>query len=366
MDDLKKKLVQDDRYKNGIAAMLEQPQVMIALTNYCNFSCVYCSTSKIRNKPINMDFDLVKSLVDQASENGWRYTFGQTYEPFLHPEISSIIKYVAEKGGRYAGGTNGIAIKADAYGLPMNLIISYSATEEDYAYRASKMSYENYKNKLVEFYEHRIRHLVPGTISIQIADYDILENEIVYDKEIQDIDGIYSKAMDIATKLGVTPPDGKQEIKSKIAGRQAFDLFRDGETVISVQPTKIMPNSYDAFEDIPKQGEAKGYCDSCYVIMSIQADGKVAFCCCDPSAQAIAGTIDADTDLKGFWLGEEMNSIREHFGRFKPKHAFCTQCLANVSENAKPLLTVKNPTLVSEILQEHGVEKDLPWFQFPA
>jgi len=69
--------------------------------------------------------------------------------------------------------------------------------------------------------------------------------------------------------------------------------------------------------------------------------------------------------LKGFWLGEEMTHVRDCFHKFEPAHDFCTKCLFNVSENIKPLLAVKNSTLVSEILHDHDVTHDLPWFQFP-
>ncbi|MBI9078762.1 MAG: SPASM domain-containing protein [Pseudodesulfovibrio sp.] len=366
MKNLKSTLIQDPRYRKGLEKRLERPQILIALTNYCNLSCVYCSTGKVRNKPVNMDIELVKTLVDQCVDNKWPFSFGQTYEPFLHPQIDQIVQYVTDRDVRFFSATNGTVMKPAVYDHPMDLLMSYSSTHEDYAYRGSKIKFDTYTSKILEFLEHRINKLIPGKIILQIADYSLLEGKLEYNKEIYDIDGIYAKSLDLASRLGLAPPENEQEARDIIAKRQDLVLFEGKDTSIIVKSTKILSNSYDAFVEIPDSLPPKGYCDSCYTMLSIQADGQVAFCCCDPSAQAVAGKIDTDTNLKDFWLGKEMTHIRDCFHAFKPAHDFCTKCLFNVSENIKPLLTVKNSPLVAEILHDQGVANDLPWFQFPS
>jgi len=366
VDNLKHRLINDERYKAGMEACLDRPQILIAPTNYCNFACDYCSTKDVKNTKVNMDLELLKSIVSQAVANGWPISFGQTFEPFLHPKIADIIKFVDQQGVRFQSGSNGMPLREAVYSLPMNLVLSFSATEEDYDYRNSAISYEKYLSKLYSFLLYRIENNVPGVISVQIADYSIFDGDIAYDKKMVDISGIMEKSQKIGRALGLDVDYDEDDWKKKVVNRTPLPLFKNGDTVIQVQPTKIVPNSFDAFVDLNAPQEPRGYCDSCYTMMSIQADGQVAYCCCDPSANAIAGTIDATTNLKDFWLGEEMNAVRNGFKEFAPIHSFCTQCLVNVTENTKPLLTTKRPAIVADILREYGVKEDLPWFQLSA
>lgn len=365
MKNLKKVLIEDDRYKEGIRKCLDSPQVLIAPTNYCNLACSYCSTRNIKQPKVNMDLGLVKNVIDQVVENDWFLTFGQTYEPFLHPDMTEIVEYVISKDRLFLSATNGMAIPQRAYDLPMNLMISYSANEADYVYRNTKVSFEKYHQKLHGFLKYRIENNIPGTISMQIADYEIFNGGMDYEKRIGDVDGIVDKGLWLAEQLGLTVDEKREVLCQMAANRQPFAIHMNGSTVIQILATKILPNSYDAFLTMDTPKEPVGYCDSCYTMMSIQADGTVAFCCCDPSANAIAGKIDSETNLKEFWLGPEMDEIRECFDNFQPKHTYCTQCLSNVTENIKPLLTAKNPDVVASVLQDKGVCDDLPWFKFP-
>lgn len=365
MKNLKQELVRDSRYQVGLDHCLKKPSILVAPTNYCNFSCQYCSTSQANNSKVDMEFNLVTSIIDQAVDNAWGVSFGQTFEPFLHPEIDKIIAYVNDKGRRFSSATNALAIKQNVYDQPMNLLISLSVTKDDYAYRRTQYSFERYRKKLHSFLTYRIKNRIQGTLSLQIADYTIFNGNLNYNKEISDIDGIYKKCINTVNWLGLELAEDRSHWKQYIANRKPLQLFQHEGCVVQVQPTKIMPNSYDAFIKLDLPQEARGYCDSCYTMMSIQADGSVAFCCCDPSASAIAGHINADTNLKEFWMGEEMSKIREHFKKYAPLHSYCTQCLANVSENTKPLLTIRYPKIVAEILRDFGVKSDLPWFKFP-
>lgn len=97
MENLKRKLIADDRYKEGLNGCLEAPQILLAPTNYCNLACSYCSTKNIRPSKVNMDLGLAKSIISQTLDNGWPLSFGQTYEPFLHPDIVEIIRFVMDR-----------------------------------------------------------------------------------------------------------------------------------------------------------------------------------------------------------------------------------------------------------------------------
>ena len=122
----------------------------------------------------------------------------------------------------------------------------------------------------------------------------------------------------------------------RIAERTPLVLWEEGPSRLEIQPTKIMPNAYDAFVRLPEPEAPRGYCDSCHTTMSIQADGAVAFCCCDPTARAVAGHLTPDRDLRDFWLGREMTAVREAFATFTPLHAFAPSASprsANISSH---------------------------------
>jgi len=365
---IKKKLVADPRYRAGIERCLQRPTVLVALTNVCNLSCSYCSTRNVHPARCDMDTALAKAVVDQALENGWPLQFGQTYEPFLHPRVEEIIIHVHDKGAVFQSATNGLAIGRGAYDLPMNLLVSYSADEDDFAYRGAKRSFEAYQKRLLGFLRHRIARKVPGVITVQIADYSIYGGTLTYDKTIADMAGIWRKARLLAQRLDLLPALGAMTAEAgmaRIAARPPLPLFDADGCRVQVLPTKIMPNAYDAFMELPAGTKPAGYCDSCWTMLSLQSDGGAAFCCCDPAARAVAGKITPDTDLAAFWRGPEMTRVRERFEAFTPLHAFCTRCLSQVSEHIKPLLTVSDPGLVATILREHGVTEDQPWFAFP-
>jgi len=165
--------------------------------------------------------------------------------------------------------------------------------------------------------------------------------------------------------LGLDFTQDYSECASLIKKRTPVPLYSDETVQINVISTKIMPNTFETVfgEDItPAQN---GYCASCYTMISIQADGGVAFCCCDPTAKVIADYYDGTESLRKIWFGENMENIRKAFSCFNPLHNFCRKCLFNVSEHIKPLLTVSNPKVVQEILTEKGINDNLPWFTFP-
>lgn len=343
MNNLKTKLVNDKRYKEAIEDAMNRPHVFIAPTNYCNLSCFYCSTKNIRNKKVNICLDLIKNIVDQCIENQWSFSFGQTYEPFLHPNITKIITYVHDNGGPFCSATNALAIPRDAYDLPMDLLISYSADEHDFKFRNTKLGYDIYQKRILDFVRYRINNDVPGIISLQIADYSIFNGDLTYGKDIQEVEQIFAKSRKVMKQLLIDRNVDNLNWRQKISQRKPLKLYVSGDTHIQVIPTKITPNSYDAFTELPDIDEHKGYCDSCFTMMSIQANGDVAICCCDPSAKVIAGTISPDTDIKKFWYGKEMSDVRNCFINFRPKHSFCVQCLHNVSEKLSLCLLLEIP-----------------------
>lgn len=75
------------------------PSIQIEPTNFCNAKCICCSSAHITRKRGYMDFDLFRKIIDEAQELavGIIHLFMHG-EPFLHPRIIDMIRYVKSKG----------------------------------------------------------------------------------------------------------------------------------------------------------------------------------------------------------------------------------------------------------------------------
>lgn len=367
---LKTELVKDPRYVARLEAAKQRPAVLVALTNYCNFSCKYCSTSlEVKKNRLNMDMDLFVSIVDQCAQAGIVPFFGQTYEPFAHPKIVEMIHYATSVGLHFNAATNGSLLRPKLNDIPMSLVISLSENSVDYAYRGSALPFDAYIAKIIQFTKHRIAADVPGALRFQFADYHILEQPSAgYDKKIMSGALIAKKMRQFATALGQELPLTEEQLLDAVMLRQDIPLFRGLTCSVSLLSTKIAPNTYEAFAAAPAHIplSPQGYCDSCYLMASLQADGGLAYCCCDPTAKTVVHHLKADEKLLDIWLGEKMEAVRRGFQQFAPTAPFCRKCLYHVTEHVKPNLTVSDQVLVATILREKGIHASLPWFEFPA
>lgn len=363
---LKQKLIEHPDYIRALDDLVKRPAIQVALTGYCNFNCVYCSTRLKKKKQVNMSMALVERIIEDCSAwkiNPW---FGQTYEPFLHPEIVSVVTQVNSAGLFFTASTNGSCFSSAVHDLPMNLTISVSENEKDYAYRKSPVSFGCYMKSLSDFVSHRIRHAIPGVMTFQFADYHMLETgDEMYDKKIRSIASIADKMEEFAGFLGIEIKHDRHILESDIEKRTLISVYDDGSTGIRFVSTRIMPGIKDVYDgrDVETEG-LSGYCDSCYHIMSIQADGGIACCCCDPQANTVFHRMTPDEHLQDIWMGEAITLIRNSFKEKRPIMPFCHSCLEPVSDHIKPLLTCFRKDVVRTILHELEVYNDQPWFEF--
>ena len=96
------RLLPSPLYKIGVQAYIDKKfprHIFIETTANCNLSCEYCPREKRQD---NMDFNLFKSIVDEASKYGPRsfslHLFG---EPLLYPHIIEAINYIKTKNKRH-------------------------------------------------------------------------------------------------------------------------------------------------------------------------------------------------------------------------------------------------------------------------
>jgi radical SAM protein with 4Fe4S-binding SPASM domain len=87
-------------------------ELAIEPTNYCNASCPLCPTGSKQLKRAKgyMDFALFKKIIDEC---GWyldRIFLWNLGEPFLHPDVYSMIQYAKRFGIRIVSSTNGYTL----------------------------------------------------------------------------------------------------------------------------------------------------------------------------------------------------------------------------------------------------------------
>ncbi len=93
--------------------------LQIGVTDYCNYSCVFCATFSYRKgdaqgeekKFLKLDYSKFRELVmDAAQMKVNQMSIVGVGEPFLHPDIMGFIELVKENGIRCMVTTNGAAL----------------------------------------------------------------------------------------------------------------------------------------------------------------------------------------------------------------------------------------------------------------
>ncbi len=71
--------------------------VNLVINSQCNLNCAYCFGRYSSRKQSYWQFDKLKKLIDDLYQRGTRYVIIQGGEPFLHPNLGEIIKYLDKK-----------------------------------------------------------------------------------------------------------------------------------------------------------------------------------------------------------------------------------------------------------------------------
>ena len=185
----------------------------IQLTHRCNLKCLHCYLGK--SKDIEMDFNLLKKILDEFEEiNGIRVIFSGG-EPFLYSKIYDLLEILENYSFRRVFLTNGTLIKEDLLKNIDEIQISIDGFEDSHDFLRGKGTFE----KIVENIEIIKKKNIPISIETMIYkknlnDFDKLENFI---KKIGAIEwGIDVPVVDDALK--VTPEKAKPILQKKFGG----------------------------------------------------------------------------------------------------------------------------------------------------
>src|SRR5437868_15300244 len=109
--------VQVDRVRHSVARHLpmllrpEPRQIEIAITAQCNLRCVGCRYGRELMQGSQLQWPLVRDLLDDAKDAGiWEVRF-YGGEPLLHPELPQMIEHTVTLGMQPYVTTNAILLR---------------------------------------------------------------------------------------------------------------------------------------------------------------------------------------------------------------------------------------------------------------
>ncbi|MHA1979408.1 MAG: radical SAM protein, partial [Candidatus Hodarchaeales archaeon] len=95
-----------DRYHSG------PPSLQIEPTNYCNADCICCPSSRSSRPRGYMDLELFEKIINDAKQLGVKRIILFLHgEPFLHPRILDMVRYVK---------INDLALNITTNGIPLS------------------------------------------------------------------------------------------------------------------------------------------------------------------------------------------------------------------------------------------------------
>jgi radical SAM protein with 4Fe4S-binding SPASM domain len=266
-------------------------------TNRCNLRCRFCSIDTSRETGF-MDWDLFRSLVDQAAQIGVvsinLYLSG---EPLLHPRITDMVQYVSDRRLFSYIHTNATLMNRELSGRLIDAgidSISFSFDGEDKeTYEANRIgakyekSLENIRNFLLE--KHKRNSKTPHT-RIQII------REVGPDgNEMPDID-----------------PDFKELFKG---------LPLDKYHQIPLQNLRGEKSSFS----LPQRMHYFP-CFQLWSGLSVSWNGQVVGCCADLNAKFILGDLKTQPVLE-VWRSAALQQMRRNLVEGKYESVpLCREC----------------------------------------
>ena len=284
--------------------------VQLEVTNLCNLSCGMCPREELNIPFEHMPLDRAKAIIDRLSGvqlltlTGWG-------EPFLHPDIFTLIRYAKDKGFAVQLTTNGL-FKDDAVitkivesGLDS---ISFSVDSPEDA-----LAWGHHNAKALE----RIKQLLAARkdrsplVTLQATLHRGGE------KEIEAIIRFCAEAGADRVNLGrldtrfapeLTRPTAEEE--SRILKRAAQQGRERGIRVDAIQHSiggaPLERRIYHLIKGLLHRGGK--YCLKTYSYAYITTRGEVTPCCLLPNASM--GNI-LETDLAVLWRSSKFKDFRE-------------------------------------------------------
>ena len=294
-------------------------QLQIEPTNRCNLQCPLCPGTDNLNRPKgNMDPGLFRKVIDEIGDKLFILYLWNWGEPFLNPAIYEMIAYARGKGIRVVTDTNGhlfgereTADKLIQSGLD---ILSFSVDG------ITQKSYEAYRRggdletvlQGIRLIVARKRALKSQTPFLALRFMVMRHNE----HEIPQLQA-FSRA------LGV----------DALVIKKMNPVFRApyGEKGSNGQEEAFLPKDsrYRRFSYDPASQAAlkvrRNPCRNLWSSATINWDGMVSPCCCDPDGKYSLGNSN-ETAFRSIWRGAAYRRMRSNFRSDWQQIPICREC----------------------------------------
>jgi len=268
--------------------------LIIEPVSACNLRCPFChqvDENFTSNKQMmgNMNFELFKKIIDEASEKGTNaITLTCRGEPTLHPQIGEMIEYCS---GKF---------------LELKMNTNATRLNEKLIHQILKSGMTDLVFSVDSYFKEEFESLRVG------ANFENVLNNIKKFKEIRE--KFYPNSSCITRASGVNV--GKQDPKKF---KEFWEKYVDYVVMVK------MLERWDIYNN-PLEKMGKGSCHYLGRSLSIYFDGSVIPCDIDYEGKLSVGNVQ-DNSINEIWVGEKYTQmIFAHKNDQRSKYFPCDRC----------------------------------------
>ena len=270
--------------------------IQLEPTNVCNLKCISCSSARSKRKKGMMDLDLFRKIADEASTIGVKrihlYLHG---EPFLHPDIIEMIKYLVEKRLPVHVTTNGMILTEQK----CEELLGTGITHAD--------------------------HILFSVLGQSKNIHELVMKGVDNDTVIKNITSLVS----LRSKNHINGPIVETifySMPENCSDKKSYLEFWDNK-VDHVRMFDRISNSFASHNNDIKLGSVrKKTCTNIWERMTVCWNGDVTICCGDVDGDYVVGNLKTTTIMQA-WNSPQLTSYRSiHKNRRFSKIPLCTYC----------------------------------------
>lgn len=306
---------------------LANPEVLVEITDKCNFHCPYCFSNEVNGRIGFMSRELFDHVITQLPSVTTNPLFLHVAgEPTLHPEFHRLAGSANARGIRLLLATNGSRLKARFLELEMDLMVYLSTEREEFSKRSSA-SFDDYLESISRYLAAWRESGSPQNISLVIYFTSADRSDPARTKRKISCLRSFLGASGLRA-WGALPDDGVGVNLCHRRGDGRTARVRDIDLLVGgchPNPENIsLPGSSHS------RGSGYGFCDSAWHRLAVLVDGRLAYCCRDLTGGTAYTTPEQilRSPLKNLWLGHpKINKIRRELLECRVRNPVCQECL---------------------------------------
>jgi radical SAM protein with 4Fe4S-binding SPASM domain len=263
-----------------------------------------------------MPIEMFQSIVDQAQGQVREIILWHLGEPFLHPYLCQMIRYVVSRQIRIITSTNGEWVDS--------------------------------QDKAIEVVQSGLNHLIVGMDGVDQETHQLFKRGGNLEKVLRCIRLIVAARREMGSKTPIIElqcilmrqNESQQKALRKLAQELSVDMYTAKPMHINSRypefqslAREFLPNdlSNSPYKKLPDgqfapKGELKTGCPKVYDRMLIRSDGSVIPCCYDLEGEFVMGNVNS-TPLAEIWQGISYNVLRERLKTERRRISLCSTCL---------------------------------------